>query len=332
MIVDAHNDLLVELWLRRHEPNPFGRHLLEPLRAGGVGVQVCALSAEDAVLPGAAGDQLLHQAAAFHKACRANREHVQPVRTAADLESALASGRIGLILALEGVDGLGRNAAAAEVLVEAGVRMVGLTWNHRNAAADGCSEPPHGGVSVFGRELTERLVALGVIMDVAHANARTFDDVLELTSARGGQVLCSHTGCAALNPIPRNLTDSQLRALRAVDGVVGIAAVPMILGSADRSAHRMAEHICHAIDVAGVEHVGIGADFMARSAEVVSPPKYLTERLPPGVDMFAGLDGLEGPQHFPALAEALQRRGLSDAEIDAVLSGNMLRLLRKALP
>lgn len=149
---------------------------------------------------------------------------------------------------------------AAELLIELGVGMVGLTWNHRNAAADGCSEPPHSGMSKFGRELTERLVAQRVIMDVAHANARTFDDVLEVAGAGGGYVACSHTDCAAIDPTPRNLTDTKMRSLRSVDLVVGIAAVPLVLRSDDRSVDRMAEHICHAIDVMGIDHVGIGPE------------------------------------------------------------------------
>ncbi|MBS1870275.1 MAG: membrane dipeptidase [Actinobacteria bacterium] len=332
MIVDAHSDLLIELWLREDEPNPFAGHWLQALRAGEVDVQVCAMGA-DPLARGSLLEQVLHQAAAFHKACRENADQVVMVRTAADFDAAAQSGRIGLMLALEGVDAIGRSVALAELLVDLGVRMVGLTWEMRNAAADGTGEPTGGGLSAFGRQLTRRMIERGVIMDVAHASRGTFDGVLELVADGGGSVICSHTGCAALRDIPRNLTDDQLRALAAAGGMVGIAAVPPLIDLHDRSVDRMVDHVVHAMDVAGEQHVGIGGDFMTRLLRtgLVKLPRDIADRFPSDLDITAPLDGLEGPEHYARLAEALRRRSLSDAQIEAVLSTNMSRFLKRAL-
>lgn len=332
LVVDAHSDLLVELWLRGHERNPFANHWMEQLRSGNVGVQVCAISTHDRVFPGAVVNQMLSQAAAFRKACRTNGEQVAMIRTTADIDDALASGRIGLLLSLEGVDGIA-SGEIGELLVDLGVRMVGLTWEQRNAAADGNGEPGHGGLSTFGRDLVRRFLERRVIMDVAHASARTFDDVIEMVGEHGGEVVCSHGGCAALRDLPRNVTDDQLRVLAAAGGVIGIAAVPSLLHPTDRSIDRMVDHVVHALEVAGDDHVGLGGDFMAQitRAGLVAVPQSVVDRLPPGTELDATLEGLEGPQHYDRLADALHDRGLSDTQVTGVLGGNVLRLLRRAL-
>lgn len=332
LVVDAHNDLLVELWLRDHEANPFAGHWLEHLRAGGVGVQVCAISTHDRVFPGAVVNQMLSQVAAFHKAVRTNGGQVAMIRTAADIDDAIDSGRVGLLLSLEGVDGIA-SAEIGELLVDLGVRMVGLTWEQRNAAADGNGEPAHGGLSAFGRDLVRRFLERRVIMDVAHASARTFDDVIEMVGEHGGEVVCSHGGCAALRDLPRNVTDDQLRVLSAAGGVIGIPAVPSLLHPTDRSIDRVVDHVVHALEVAGEDHVGLGGDFMAQimRAGLVAVPQSVVDRLPPGTELEVAIEGLEGPQDYDRLADALHGRGLSDTQVAGVLGDNMLRLLRRAL-
>ena len=145
MIVDAHNDLLLELAFRAEEKRPFATHWLPKLRAGGVGVQVCPIFVELEDLPELGLRRALAQVQAFHRAARECPDDVAVVRSAADLDS--LDGRIGLVLSLEGVEPLGYDPWVADVFWELGVRMVSLTWNRRNPFADGLGEISDGGLS-----------------------------------------------------------------------------------------------------------------------------------------------------------------------------------------
>lgn len=332
MIADAHHDLLHDLHFREHEPDPFAQHWLPQLSAGGVRLQVCAMASEDRMYPGGGLVQILRQAAAFHRACRNNPDSVAMVRDAADLDSALESGRTGLMLALEGVDAAGRHLGVVDALVDLGVRMVGLTWQFRNDAADGTGETEHGGLSVFGRQLVARLLERGVILDVAHASQGTFEEVRKMVGDAGGDILCSHGGCRALHDIPRNLTDDQLRALAAAGGVMGIAAVPPMLDENRYDLGVMVDHILHAVEVMGDQHVCLGGDFFAQLFR--SMPGVVTgmASMGGGDTAPAALAGLEGPEQYQALVAALHETDLTEDQIDGILHANLIRFLGNALP
>jgi membrane dipeptidase len=326
MIVDGHLDLLFELAFRAGEENPFAQHWLPKLRAGGVGLQVCPVYVDVADLPELGLRRALAQIAAFHRAVRENPGDVAHVRAAVDLDR--LEGRIGLVLALEGVEPLGSDASLVDVFWELGVRMVGLTWNRRNAFADGVAEVSDGGLSVAGRDLVARLAACGVVLDLSHASPRTFADVLE--AAPDAVVVVSHANCRALVESPRNLTDDQLRAIAARDGVIGMLAHPFVLSAPTIAA--LADHVDHVVETVGVEHVGLGGDFMRQLVASGAVGNVSLALLPAGMGLDAAVEGLEGPEGYPLLLDELRERGYEGERLSAVLSGNWLRVLRRGLP
>jgi len=326
LIVDAHNDLLFELAFRAEEHHPFAEHWLPKLRAGDVGMQVCPIFVEHHDLPELALRRALAQVHAFHRAARECPDDVSVVRSAGDLES--LNGRIGLVLALEGVEPLGYDPWLADVFWELGVRMVSLTWNRRNPFADGLGEDSDGGLSGLGRELVGRIAALGMILDLSHASERTFAQVLE--TAPEATVVASHANCRSLVDTPRNLSDHQLQAIAARNGVVGVLAHPFVV--AEPTIERLVDHVDHIASVVGVEHAGLGGDFTAqlvRSGAVTRAPLAL---LPEGMPLDASIEGLAGPEDYPALIDVLRARGYEGDRLEAVLSGNWLRVLRRGLP
>jgi membrane dipeptidase len=328
VIADAHNDLLMELVHRRSEERPFERVWLPNLVAGGIGFQVCALFAdvEDGVERALA--DTLAQTTAFRRAAAECPHAVAPVRTRADLDG--LDGQIGLMLSLEGCEALGSNPELIEVFWELGVRMVSLTWNRRNAFADGAAEPGHGGLSRLGRMLVARLVELGAILDLAHASDRTFEDVLE--TASGAPLVVSHAGCRAIVDTPRNVSDDQLRALAERDSVFCVMALPVVVDPAHPTIARVVDHVDHAVEVMGVEHVGLGGDFIRQVALALDLADQPAALLPHGLTIADPVEGLAGPEDYPALVAELRRRGYEGDELEAILSGNLLRLLRSALP
>jgi membrane dipeptidase len=324
MVVDGHSDLLLELCFaeREHgEDNPLASRWLQPLRRGGVALQVCAIYVEPELPPDQGLRQVLHQARAFNHAVRANPEAVFAVRTAADL-GAVGGAQVGLMLALEGASALGSDPLLIDVLADLGVRMASLTWNERNAFATGCGS--EGGLTDLGAQLVDRIVDRGLVLDLAHASAQTFWDVLERDIPGG--VLVSHAACRALHDHPRNLSDDQLRALADREGVLGLMPHPLTVG--ERSTLiGFAEHVEHAVSAMGIGHVAVGGDFLRQITRAMGQGDEVID----GVRADSAIEGLEGPEDYPRLADVLRARGWEDRDVAALLGGNLLALIGRVL-
>lgn len=326
LVADAHSDLLEELAFAEHElgeTNPLGSRWLPPLERGRVALQVCAIYSDPELEPGAALREVLRQARSFHRAVRKNGDRVLAVRSRADLDR-LGQGRLGLLLALEGAAVLQPAPWILDVLAELGVRMASPTWNDRNAFAGGCLHAE--GLTPLGERLVDRILALGMALDLAHASPRTFWDALERDC--DGRVLVSHAACRAVHDHPRNLDDEQLTALAQRGGVIGLMPHPLVVDPERWTVERFIAHVDHAASVMGIEHVALGGDFLRQIMRALGEQDQLFEGMP----LDAALDDLEGPQDYPALAEELSRRGWTPAAVRGLLCENLLRVLRRALP
>src|SRR6187200_3003185 len=332
MIADGHVDLLMEVAYRERrlgETNVFAETWLPLLERGGVRLQVCPVYVDVVVQPEGSLREALSQVASFHRALAENPDRVMQVTSASDLDAVEAGERIGLMLSLEGVECFGVETWPADVFHALGVRMAGLTWNRRNAFADGAAEDG-GGLSRLGRELVDHLVALGVILDLAHASHGLFAELLDRVA--GAPILCSHGGCRSVHETPRNLDDDQLRALADADGVFGLMLHPIAIGPERRTIDGVIDHLEHAASVMGIERVCLGGDFTRRLWQAMPPPPEPKDGLmPPGLTPGLGIEGLAGPEEYPALVEGLERRGWAAADVASVTSGNLLRFLRASL-
>lgn len=332
VLADAHTDLLLELAHREHrlgESDVFARTWLPLLTAGDIGLQVCPIFVTLDRQPEGALREALAQATSFLRAARENQDRVVAVRCASDLDQVESGEKIGLVLSLEGVEQFGYETWPADTFWELGARMASLTWNRRNPYADGAAES--GGLSQLGGRLVDRLVELGVIIDLAHASPATFADVL----ARSGEapVVVSHAACRAVNDHPRNVSDEQLRALADRGGLLGIMLHPLAIGHDQRTIARVIDHLEHAVSVMGIEHVCLGGDFVQRLSRVLPASAPLPDGLlPAGLEEGSAIEGLAGPEDYPALADALATHGWPPADIDAVTSANLLGFLRRTLP
>ena len=330
MLADAHTDLLLELAHREHrlgETNVFAQTWLPLLEAGNVGLQVCPVFIELALQPEGSLREALRQVTALHHAVRENPERVLTVRTQADLDAVERGERIGLMLALEGVEPFGYEVATADLFWELGLRMAGLTWNRRNPFADGAADD--GGLSGLGRRLLTRFAELGVILDLSHASPRLFDECLETYA---GRVCVTHAGCRAVNETPRNLTDEQLRALAGRDGVFGLMLHPIAIDPQRRTIERAIDHLEHAVEVIGADRVCLGGDWTKRLNVLMPGPAPPDGLMPPGLAAGSTIEGLSGPEDYPALEQALRTRSWDDDRIEGILSRNLLRFVRESLP
>ncbi len=332
-VADLHADSL--LWGRDLRVRGTRSHVDIPrLRDGNVALQVLAATtksprhlniernddrSDDVVLlalalgwPPATWRRLLPRA--LHLATRADDLAARSVgafrviRSRADLAAYESARRLDPrltagLLAIEGAHALDGDPANVEVVADAGFRMMSPSHFFDNAFGGSAHGIEKGGLTDAGREMVERMEARRILVDVAHASAATIDDILAIASR---PVVASHTGLRGIADNARNLTDAQARGIAATGGLLGIGFWPTACGGDDAAA--IARAIRYAVDVAGIEHVGLGSDF----------------------------DGAV-PVPFDAsglvlLTEALIDAGFADNEIAKVMGGNARRLLAQALP
>ena len=330
MIADAHVDILLELAHREHrlgETDVFARTWLPLLEAGEVGLQVCPVFVDLELQPEGSLREALRQVTALQHALRDSPNRLVAVRSRADLDAVERGERIGLVLALEGVEPFGYEIATADLFWELGLRMAGLTWNRRNPFADGAAD--EGGLSRLGRTLLERFAELGVVLDLAHASARVFDECI---ASYEGRICVTHAGCRAVNETPRNLSDEQLRALADRDGVFGLMLHPLTIDPVEPTIARVVDHLDHAAAVIGPERICLGGDWTKRLHELMPAPAPTDGLMPPGLTEGTTIAGLSGPEEYPALVTSLQSRGWEGDQLDGLLSVNLLRFLRESLP
>ena len=274
--------------------------------------------------------EALSMVAAFQNALRENADHVKQVTSAADLDAVEAGERIGLMLSLEGVECFGVETWPADVFHTLGVRMAGLTWNRRNAFADGAAEEG-GSLSRLGRELVDRLVSLGVILDLAHASRGVFTEVLERAGRRARPLFARRLPRACTSRRGTSRTTSSAM-LAAAGGILGLMLHPIAIGPERRTIDGVIDHLEHAASVIGIERVCLGGDFTKRLWEAMPPPPEPKDGLaPPGLEPGQGIEQLTGPECYPALVAGLERRGWSGEDVEAVTSANLLRFLRASL-
>lgn len=244
----------------------------------------------------------------FDAEVAANASAICIARTANDIRNAKANGQLAAVLVIENSEAVERSLNILHSLYLLGVRSIGLTHNPNTWVSTGNDEgETGGGLTKFGVQLVKEMNRLGMLVDVSHISERGFWDVLDISDA---PVIASHSNCKTLCNHSRNLTNEQLKAIAANGGVVGITFVPgFIAEDGWRKSPPFAQllnHFEYAIDIAGLDHVGIGSDFDG------------------------GGDLLKDATEFPRIAEGLSHRNYPDEAIQKVLGGNHLRVFEAA--
>lgn len=331
VVLDAHNDLL--MLVARRPPErwvPYFRdHWLPQLRAGGVDVQVLAVFIDDEFRPEGALRETLRMVEAAHRIAEGCPDEVALCTDGAELDAALASGRIALVLALEGAPQIDDDVELLQTVHRLGVRIVSLAHFGRSMLADGSGEDAAGSrLTRSGVEAVALMEQLGILLDVSHLGAAGVAHVLEIARR---PVLATHSSARALRDHHRNLTDAQLRGIAAGGGVVCVNFFAGFLSdSGEATVDTLVDHLLHVASVAGVDRVGLGADFVREVFEEKIPACDLP-LIVEGVDGMACVPGLEGPRGFPLVTGALLARGVPEPDVRKILGGNALRLLRAQL-
>lgn len=216
-----------------------------------------------------------------------------------------------------------------------GMRMMHVTYNRRNMLGDGCAEPSNAGLSDLGRAAIAEMNRVGVIVDVAHAGWQTS---LEAAKASKRPMVASHSGAVSVNRHIRCKPDEVIRAIADTGGYVGVVSIPAFLGGSG-DIRAMLDHIDYIVKRFGADHVTIGTDvaYSSRNADAEYKKIGRRARNRAGFESFWPPDAFKGyPSTHPSMAwtnwpmftVGMVQRGHSDADIQKILGGNVLRVAR----
>jgi membrane dipeptidase len=230
-----------------------------------------------------------------------------------DMKQSLKEEKLGVILGMEGIMQL-EGVNHLRELYHKGVRHAGLTWNEVNMYSSGLSSETEG-LTLLGREILSEMEKLGMVIDLAHANPRSFKEIFENTTS---PLIVSHGNTKALCNHIRNYTDEQLHMIKERNGVIGICAIGPFIAEKreDWTVENMAKHIDYAVKLIGIDHVGIGFDICYYLYDGVSSNK---------------VKGFDTMSEAPNLFIELEKLGYNKEEIDKIKYKNFYRVLKEVI-
>ena len=232
--------------------------------------------------------------------------HVALCDTPAQIRAAKAAGKKAIVPAIENGYAIGTDLSNIAKFRNAGVVYITLCHNGDNDICDSArGSGEHDGLSTFGRKAVREMNRTGVMIDLSHASEKSFYDTLEASDA---PVVCSHSSCRTLCNHPRNLTDGQLQALAAKGGVAQITMYKgFLVEEGEATLDDFLRHLEHAIEVAGIDHVGIGTDF----------------------DGDGTVRGCKDASELINITRELLRRGYNQEQIAKIWGENWLRVMEE---
>jgi len=253
-------------------------------------------------------ERALYQASKLRDAAARSGGKLTLITSSAELSSYLDRRITGPhitagFLGIEGAHALDGNLDNVDRLFDAGFRMMAPTHFFDNDIGGSAHGVEKGGLTDKGKEMIRRMESKRMIVDVAHASARTIDDVLAIATR---PVFVSHSGVRGTCDNQRNLSDEQLKGIARTGGVIGIGYWDTAVCGTDAQA--IAKAIRYSANLVGVDHIGLGSDF---DGAVKAP--FDTSGL-------------------VQITDALIAEGFTDEEIGKIMGRNVLRLLIQNLP
>lgn len=257
-----------------------------------------------------------------YRAGTAARPRLASVDDVGAVRAAIDAGRVAVAFDLEDCAPLEGDLDAVRRFVELGVRTMALTYNHANAAGAGCLDAVDTGLTPWGRDLVREMNRAGMVADGSHCSARTGLDMCDVSRK---PVIYSHSCLQSVWAHPRNISDDQARACAATGGVVGITGVGIFLGPNTPTIDAMIEHMEAAVDLVGIEHVGVSTDHSFDAADFLAEIAANPDLFDASYTRWGPIRWM-APETFLTLGARLAERGWRDHDIRAVLGGNFLRV------
>ena len=269
-------------------------------------------------------EEHLRMIAALRHWLMARPEEYLLLLEADDVERARSTGRLAVGFDIEGANAVGDQLSLIQLYYDLGVRWMLMAYNTSNRAGGGCQDED-GGLTNFGRAMVAEMERVGMLLCLSHTGHRTVREVIAMATQ---PLIFSHSNCAALHPHPRNIPDELIRACAAKGGVVGINGVGIFLGKNDISSETYARHVDHVVQLVGPAHVSIALDYVFDTRELEEHLEKMKGTFPPGLGYEMGARFVP-PEQLEEIVVTLQGWGYSDADLTALLGGNLLRLAKQ---
>jgi membrane dipeptidase len=257
------------------------------------------------------------------------------VRRHSDIARAKRESKLGVMLGFQYTSFLEQDPERIDIFRRLGVRIMQLTYNNRSIFGDGCLEPGNAGLSKAGIAAIKKMNEKGVAVDLSHSGYRTTSEGITQSTK---PVLITHSGCTAVYAHPRSKPDEILRSLADHGGYFGIYLMPYVVASPTvPTREHVLDHVVHAINVCGADHVGIGSDGSIQKTVLTPEQKEAFDKDiarrkklgigAPGEDRYPYVPDLNGPDHMQIIAAELAKRGQPSSVIEKVLGANFQRVI-----
>lgn len=316
------------------ESEELRRTLREMWEASGVNAIQLTLGGLELIVD--AWEAVVRDVAYWHRRMRAGGD-MRLVETPREMLAACKDGQLGVMFGMQDAAPIERDLGRLEILRNFGVRVIQLTYNFRNAIGDGCTERNPAGLSRFGVDAVRRMNELGIVVDVSHCGPETTLDAMKVSSR---PVAITHATCLSVAKHARAKSDDHLRALKDVDGYMGVAVVPFFLKpEGGANLETFLRHFEHAVNILGPERVGVATDWGGWTPDM---PVELAEASRASF-IRLGMRESDLPQwrvsipefdewsKWPNLTAGLLAGGWSESQVRGFVGENWLRFLDRSI-
>ncbi len=312
-IIDLHNDILERMYTRSSyhlkDRHTYWQTDIPRMREGGIDFQFFAVWVDPDTYSAKPFATALAMIDRMTAEVAASQGDLVQAMTLDEAQKAIDQDKMAFMFGVEGGHTIENDFQKLYQLHSRGMRYLTITWNNSTDWAVSCNDSRSNsvGLSEFGKKVIRACDSCGIIIDVSHVGAKTIEDILSVSV---NPIVATHSGAAALRNHRRNLTDAQIRAIASRGGVVGVIFYPPFLVSGSTcNISSVIRHIDHLVKIGGIDHVALGSDFDG-----------VSDNLPVG---------LEDTSRLPDLTDALLDRGYSHTDVEKILGGNMLRVIRQ---
>lgn len=353
ILIDTHGDILhnqIKTGEDLGKLQTTGQFDLVRAKQGGLDVQVFSIWSDET-----GGFAIANQEIdSLYSLIKRYPNKIALVKNAEELQKAVKQDKLAAMIGVEGGHMIENSLQKLEELAKRGMIYLTLTWNNSTSWASSAAEessgkvkPENAGLNDFGKQVVKKLNDLGVLVDLSHVGEKTFYDAIAVSTK---PILVSHSSVYAINPVPRNIKDDQIRAVGKNGGVISVnfysgfldpdydrnykaffnkhdEELKVLSPKYGRSAAKdslsvkykaetellkpsialLVDHIDHIVKLIGIDHVGLGADF-------------------DGAESFP--KGLNSVADYPKVTEELYKRGYKKEDIEKILGGNFIRILK----
>lgn len=307
------------------------------------GTNVVRISLGSPLPPSKAFKIVVNTYAQYERYINENPDYLIKATCVADIDRARKEGRLALMYYFQNSTPIEHDLDKIDFFYNLGIKSMQLTYNVRNLVGDGCMDRTNGGLSEFGLKVIDRMNSLNMLVDLSHASMATMADGIKYSKQT---VIVGHSGCKAIYDHPRNTTDENMRALADKGGVIGMYQINPFLGPKERNnLDDYLDHINHAVNIAGTDHVGISSD---REHMVVPDTEEEKRRLQKEMvgkstkGIFSGPDQnkidwpffiaeLNGPRRMETVWTGLEKQGYKTSDIEKIMGKNFYRVFKEVI-